>query len=72
MLVVHSLGGLVAKKAFLVSGEVYKDSLQLLYDNTVRIVFLDIPYYGGNFISFALNVITVLKIGRKRVNDNLL
>jgi hypothetical protein len=72
VLVVHSLGGLVAKKALLVSEEAYKDSLRLLHDNTVAVAFLGTPHRGGNFAGFASNIAKVLKISRKRVNDDVL
>jgi hypothetical protein len=62
----------VAKKALLLSEEAFKDSLRLLHDNTVAIAFLGTLYRGGNFAGFALNVAKVLKIGRKRVNDDVL
>jgi hypothetical protein len=61
----------MAKKALLVSKEVYKNSLRLLHDNTVTVIFLGTPYRERNFAGFISNIISILKIGRKRINDNV-
>lgn len=44
IIIAHSLGGLVAKKALMVSSEAFKDLLQQLHKHTIGVAFLGTPH----------------------------
>ncbi|KAK3901199.1 hypothetical protein C8A05DRAFT_35131 [Staphylotrichum tortipilum] len=72
ILVVHSLGGLVAKKALCLSEQAGETRLQQLHANTTGLAFLGTPHRGAGLAPFATGVARVLKAARKRVNSEIL
>jgi protein SERAC1 len=72
VLVVHSLGGLVAKKALCLSEQSIEAHEQQLHNNIVGIAFLGTPHRGSGIASYATGVARILKAAHKRVNTDIL
>ncbi|KAJ2993782.1 hypothetical protein NUW58_g1738 [Xylaria curta] len=69
ILIAHSLGGLVAKKALCVSAESAYHEHRALDQNTVGLLFIGTPHRGSDLASYAAAMARVLKLTGKRVND---
>ncbi|KAL2126466.1 hypothetical protein VTI74DRAFT_853 [Chaetomium olivicolor] len=72
ILVVHSFGGLVAKKALCLSEQAVETHQQYLHNSTVGLAFLGTPHRGSSIASFATGVAQILKAAQKRVNTEIL
>ncbi|KAI9760567.1 MAG: hypothetical protein M1840_002382 [Geoglossum simile] len=72
VLVVHSLGGLVAKKALCLSEQSVEPHLKQLDRCAIAAAFLDTPHRGSGHTPFASGIANILKAGGKRVNANVL
>jgi pimeloyl-ACP methyl ester carboxylesterase len=70
--VVHSLGGLVAKKALCLSEQAISAHEQQLHSCTVGLAFLGTPHRGSGLAPFAAGVAQILKAAQKRVNTEIL
>ena len=68
----HSLGGLVTKKALCLSQQTIYPHLEHLNRCSIGVVFLGTPHRGSNFAPFAASVANILKAGGKRVNKEIL
>ena len=71
MLVVHSLGGLVVKKALCVSAESFEEEHKQLDRCTMGICFLGTPHQGSGIADFATIIAGVLKAAQK-VNKSVI
>ncbi|RYC59435.1 hypothetical protein CHU98_g6770 [Xylaria longipes] len=69
ILVAHSLGGLVAKKALIVSAESAHDEHKALDQHVVGLLFIGTPHRGSDLAGYATTMARVLKLTGKRVND---
>ncbi|KAI0553102.1 hypothetical protein F4679DRAFT_495170 [Xylaria curta] len=69
ILIAHSLGGLVAKKALIVSAESAYDEHRALEKHIVGLLFIGTPHRGSDLAGYATSIAQVLKLTRKRVND---
>ncbi|XXG94235.1 hypothetical protein Hte_000489 [Hypoxylon texense] len=72
ILVVHSLGGLVTKKALCISSESAIDGEKALDLDTIGICFLGTPHRGSDMAELASIATKCLKLTGKRVNSRLL
>ena len=72
MFVVHSLGGLVTKKALCMSESSCDEHLKQVDRCTIAIAFLGTPHRGSGLAPFAKVVANILKACQKRVNKNIL
>ncbi|KAK4213297.1 het-eN, partial [Rhypophila decipiens] len=72
ILIAHSLGGLVAKKALCLSEQSAEDHERQLHDRTIAVAFCGTPHRGSGMASFATGVAHILKAARKRVNTDIL
>lgn len=68
----HSLGGLILKKALCISKDNPEKHLQQADLCTIAIAFLGTPHRGSDLASFPTNVGKVLKTGGKRVNTDII
>jgi len=71
VLVVHSLGGLVAKKALCISSGSFDESHRQLDACVVGICFLGTPHRGSGKANFGSVVVRSLKAGGLRVNTRI-
>ncbi|KAH0538139.1 hypothetical protein FGG08_005247 [Glutinoglossum americanum] len=69
---VHSLGGLVLKKALCMSESSVEPDLKQADSCTIAVAFLGTPHRGSGLAPFAKVVASILKIGGKRVNKGIL
>ncbi|KAI1758095.1 hypothetical protein F4782DRAFT_536756 [Xylaria castorea] len=69
ILIAHSLGGLVAKKALIVSAESAYDEHRALDQHIVGLLFIGTPHRGSDLAGYATTMARVLKLTGKRVND---
>jgi hypothetical protein len=69
---VHSLGGLVTKKALCLSEQAVEPHLKQLDRCTIAVGFLGTPHRGSGLTPFAAAVANILKAGGKRVNNSIL
>ncbi|KAI0187621.1 hypothetical protein EV127DRAFT_344291 [Xylaria flabelliformis] len=69
ILIAHSLGGLVAKKALIVSAESAYDRHRALDQHIVGLLFIGTPHRGSDLAGYATTMARVLKLTGKRVND---
>ncbi|KAK4198213.1 hypothetical protein QBC40DRAFT_350343 [Triangularia verruculosa] len=72
ILVVHSLGGLLAKKALLLSEQAAELHERQLHECTIGVAFFGTPHRGSGVASFATAVAHILKAAQKRVNTSIL
>lgn len=70
--IVHSLGGLVMKKAMCISETSNEEHLKQVDRYTIAIAFLGTPHRGAGLASFATVVANILRAGGKRVNKQIL
>ncbi|KAI3320213.1 hypothetical protein HD806DRAFT_547401 [Xylariaceae sp. AK1471] len=69
VLITHSLGGLVTKKALCVSAESAYDEHRALDQNVVGLFFIGTPHRGSDLAGYAATMARVLKLTGKRVNE---
>ncbi|KAI0151627.1 hypothetical protein GGR57DRAFT_470905 [Xylariaceae sp. FL1272] len=69
VLVAHSLGGLVVKKALCVAAESAFHHHGVLHRDVVGLCFLGTPHRGSDLADYASIVTRILKITGKRVNE---
>jgi hypothetical protein len=69
---VHSLGGLVTKKALCLSESHVESHLKQADCCTIAVAFLGTPHRGAGLASLADVVANILKTGGKRVNKDIL
>ena len=67
----HSLGGLVTKKALCMSETSPEKHLRQLHNSTIAIAFLGTPHRGSGMATYAEAVVRFLKHVRKRVNQDI-
>lgn len=68
----HSLGGLVTKKALCLSEQTIFLHWKQLDRCTIGVVFIGTPHRGSDLTPFAASVANILKAGGKRVNKEVL
>lgn len=68
---VHSLGGLVTKKALCLSEHDYYPQKQQIERCTIAVAFLGTPHRGSGLTPFASSVANILRAGGKRVNTEI-
>jgi ankyrin repeat protein len=71
ILVVHSLGGLIAKKALCVSAESPDDEHKQLDRCTIGVCFLGTPHQGSAMADFATVITGVLRATSQKVNRSV-
>ncbi|KAM0335078.1 hypothetical protein ACHAQA_000112 [Verticillium albo-atrum] len=72
ILVVHSLGGLVAKKALCLSEQAAEQHEKQLHDCVTAVAFLGTPHRGSDLAPFAAGVARILKASNSRVNVDII
>jgi hypothetical protein len=70
--VVHSLGGLVAKKALCISDGSFEPHIKLISQHVRAVAFLGTPHRGSDLAFFGSVVGNVLKMAGKRTNVDIL
>jgi hypothetical protein len=70
--IVHSLGGLITKKALCMSESSAESHLNKADSSTIAIGFLGTPHRGSNLAKFAKGVASVLKLANVKVNKDIL
>ena len=70
VLVVHSLGGLVAQKALCISAEENNEHRKLLDKCTIGICFLGTPHAGSKLADFAVVITRILELLQVNVNQH--
>lgn len=70
--IVHSLGGLVLKRAFCISERSYEEHLKQVDRCTIAIAFLGTPHRGSDFAPLATIIGQLLKASGKRVNTDII
>lgn len=68
----HSLGGLVTKKALCLSDQAVESYEKQLDRCTIAVAFLGTPHRGSDLAPFASGIAQMLKVARKRVNLDIL
>ena len=71
MFIVHSLGGLVTKKALCISETTVEPHLQQVDSCTIAVAFLGTPHRGSGLAPFAEGVANILRACRMRVNNRI-
>ncbi|KAI0459206.1 hypothetical protein F5B21DRAFT_342262 [Xylaria acuta] len=69
ILIAHSLGGLVAKKALIVSAESAYDEHKALDQHIAGLLFIGTPHRGSDLAGYATAMARTLKLTGKRVNE---
>ncbi|KAF3343895.1 hypothetical protein VD0002_g3749 [Verticillium dahliae] len=72
ILVVHSLGGLVAKKALCLSEQAAEQHQKQLHECVTAVAFLGTPHRGSDLAPFAAGVARILKASNSRVNVDII
>ncbi len=72
MFIVHSLGGLVTKKALCISETTVESHLKQADSCTIAVAFLGTPHRGSGLAPFAEGVANILRAGHMRVNSRIL
>ena len=72
MFIVHSLGGLVTKKALCMSESSSEPDLNQIDRCAVAVAFLGTPHRGSGLATFAKGATDILKFVHKRVNSDIL
>ncbi|KAI9795170.1 MAG: hypothetical protein M1816_000192 [Peltula sp. TS41687] len=70
--IVHSLGGLVTKKALCLSEQAFEPHLHQLDRHTIAIAFMGTPHRGSGLAPFASGIANILKACQMRVNREIL
>ena len=68
----HSLEGLVTKKALCLSEQTIYPHWKQMDRCTIGVIFLGTPHRGSDLTPFAASVANILKAGGKRVNKEIL
>ncbi|KAI0443472.1 hypothetical protein F4803DRAFT_561576 [Xylaria telfairii] len=71
IIIAHSLGGLVVKKALIVSAESAYDKDRVLDRHIVGVFFIGTPHRGADLAGYATAMARFLKLTGKRVNDEI-
>ncbi|GKZ73223.1 hypothetical protein AnigIFM50267_009900 [Aspergillus niger] len=72
IVVAHSLGGLVIKKAICLSEQETQSHLKQLEQQIIAVAFMGTPHRGSDLAQFATGVANILKASGKRLNKGIL
>lgn len=72
LFIVHSLGGLVTKKALCLSESSAEAHLNQVDRCTIAVAFLGTPHRGSELAPFAKGIVDILKLVNIRMNGNIL
>lgn len=70
--IVHSLGGLITKKALCMSESSAESHLNQADRSTIAIAFLGTPHRGSGLAPFAKGIADILKLVNMKVNGDIL
>lgn len=70
--VAHSLGGLVVKKALIISEMSAEDHLKEIEKHVIGVAFLGTPHRGSDMASFTLAMANIVKMSGRSVNTEIL